>query len=61
MVFGFPGSFGLTHWQYTIDMQFGLLSYQIPKILVLLILDMQIQSLVCNRAEMWTVLNTHLL
>jgi hypothetical protein len=31
MVFGFPGSFGLTHWQYTIDMQFGLLSYQIPR------------------------------
>jgi hypothetical protein len=31
VVFGFPGSFGLTHWQYTIDMQFGLLSYQIPR------------------------------
>lgn len=30
-IFGFPGSFGLTHWQYTIDMQFGLLSYQIPR------------------------------
>ena len=30
-VFGFPGSFGLTHWQYTIDMQFGLLSYQMPR------------------------------
>jgi starch-binding outer membrane protein, SusD/RagB family len=31
VIFGFPGSFGLTHWQYTIDMQFGLLSYQIPR------------------------------
>ena len=30
-IFGFPGSFGLTHWQYTIDMQFGLLSYQVPR------------------------------
>ncbi len=30
-VYGFPGSFGLTHWQYTTDMQFGLLSYQIPR------------------------------
>jgi hypothetical protein len=31
VIFGFPGSFGLTHWQYTVDMQFGLLSYQIPR------------------------------
>lgn len=30
-VFGFPGSFGLTHWQYTSGMYFWMLPYQAPR------------------------------
>ena len=31
MVFGFPGSFGLTHWQYDGGMYFWMLPYQAPR------------------------------
>ncbi len=30
-IFGFPGSFGLTHWQYTDGMYFWMLPYQAPR------------------------------
>ncbi len=30
-IFGFPGSFGLTHWQYSNDMYFWTLPYQAPR------------------------------
>lgn len=30
-IFGFPGSFGLTHWQYTGGMYFWMLPYQAPR------------------------------
>lgn len=30
-IFGFPGSFGLTHWQYSSSMYFWMLPYQAPR------------------------------
>lgn len=32
-VFGFPGSFGLTHWQYDGGMYFNTITYQVPRYL----------------------------